>query len=211
MEYKAVIFDLDGVLCYTDHYHYLAWKQIAGEKGIYFDEEINKRLRGVSRMESLDIILERADTKYTKAQKEGMAERKNSTYRALLNSLSEKDMAKGVLDTLRILKNKGIKTAVGSSSKNAVFILQKLGLMEWFDVVVDGTMISHSKPHPEVFIKAADLLDERPYDCLVVEDAAAGIEAANAGGFASAGIGDAQGHPKAAYKISELSEILGLV
>lgn len=211
LKYNAIIFDLDGVICSTDKYHYQAWKKIAEEEGIYFDEEINKRLRGVSRMESLQIILEKANKEYTQEEQMQLAQKKNEIYVELLGQMTEECLGKDIKDTLQKLRKIGLKLAIGSSSKNAKFILKKLGLDNFFDAVSDGSNISFSKPHPEVFIKAVDMLNERPYDCLVVEDAMAGIEAAYRGGFQTAGIGDAGNHIKVTYKIQNISELLEIV
>ncbi len=190
---KSYIFDLDGVICFTDKYHYLAWKQVADEQGIYFDEEINNRLRGVSRMASLEIILERSDKLYTMSEKVAMAEKKNHIYREYLKQMSPEDLSSEVKSTLEELKYKGCKLAIGSSSKNTRFILERIGLVDFFDAIVDGTMIAHSKPNPEVFLKAAELMEADPSSCIVVEDAKAGIQAAKAGGFISFALyGDAR-------------------
>ena len=198
---KAVIFDLDGVICFTDKYHYIAWKKLADKLGIYFDEEINNRLRGVSRMASLDIILEKADKEYSENEKEKMAEEKNDTYVELLKEMSPADLSKQVKTTLFELKNRGYMLAIGSSSKNTKMILEQIGLLDFFDAISDGTNISKSKPDPEVFLKAAEFLGVDPGECLVVEDAKAGIQAAVDGGFESAGIGEAAEHPKVTYKM----------
>ncbi len=208
MRYKAVIFDLDGVICFTDRYHYLAWKEIADEEKIHFDEKINERLRGVSRMDSLNIILERATREYTASEKSRLAEKKNRIYVGLLQNMNEDSVDKDTRKTLAALKKKGVKIAIGSSSKNAKTILARTGLSDMFDAVVDGNQITHSKPHPEIFIKALDAIGERPCDCIVVEDAVAGIEAAYRGGLSSVGIGDAVNHPKVTYKIEKISELL---
>lgn len=207
---KAVIFDLDGVICFTDKYHYIAWKKLADKNGIYFDEEINNRLRGVSRMDSLDIILERATKKYSDAEKEDMAAEKNATYVELLKEMSPADLSDEVKNTLDELRNRGYKLAIGSSSKNTKLILNQLGLGEFFDAVSDGTNITKSKPDPEVFLKAAEFVGENPADCLVVEDAKAGIEAATAGGFKSAGLGEATEHPNVTYKLNSFKDLLTL-
>lgn len=191
MKYKAVIFDLDGVICHTDKYHYQAWKQVADELGIYFDEKINNRLRGVSRMESFEIILERYDGVMTEEEKVSYTTKKNEIYKELLKNMSPADLSDEVKDTLDTLRARGLKLAVGSSSKNAGFILGQLGLGGYFDALSDGNNITHSKPDPEVFIKAAQFVGEAPEDCLVVEDAKAGLEAAIAGGMKCAAIGDA--------------------
>ncbi len=208
MKYKAVIFDLDGVICCTDAYHYQAWKHIADEKGIYFDREINNRLRGVSRMESLEIILERSQVQYTAAEKEQMTEEKNNIYRALLKNMSEKDLTDEVKNTLDELRRRGLKLAIGSSSKNTRTILKQIGLEGYFDGISDGNNIIRSKPDPEVFLKAAQLIHEDPHSCLVVEDARAGIEAAMLGGFDSAGLSDAAQSGLATYTLSSFKNLL---
>lgn len=194
MKFKAVIFDLDGVLLSTDQYHYRAWKQLADQKGIYFDELINERLRGVSRMESLEIILERAESVYSAEEKEAMATQKNDAYRQLLESLTPQDVFPGVVELLDGLSQQNIKIAVGSSSKNAGFILEKVGLQPYFEgAVCDGTHISRSKPDPEVFLKAAARVGIDPGECLVLEDAEAGVQAAKAAGMTAMGVGAAAG------------------
>ncbi|WP_150275841.1 beta-phosphoglucomutase [Paenibacillus tepidiphilus] len=190
---KAVIFDLDGVIVSTDEYHYQAWKQISDAEGIPFDREANERLRGVSRMESLELILEQASTRYTAEQKQGLAERKNVIYRELLNRLSETDILPGVMNLITALQERHILTAIGSSSKNTPVILNKIGLDNVFDVVVDGNDIRNSKPDPEVFLQAAERLGISPEDCVVVEDAEAGIAAAHAAGMKTVGVGAAAG------------------
>lgn len=190
--YRAVIFDLDGVLCSTDRCHYLAWKQLADKYKLCFNETVNSRLRGVSREESLELILENnRERNFDALQKTRMLEEKNAEYRALLENMSPEDLSEEVHTTLETLRVCGLKMAVGSSSKNAKLILKKLGLEDFFDAVSDGTNIRRSKPDPEVFLKAAEMLGISPQECLVVEDAAAGIEAANRGGFDCAGLGEA--------------------
>ena len=203
----SFIFDLDGVLVFTDRYHYQAWKQMADSIGCYFDEKINNRLRGVSRMASLDIILERADRKYTQEEKEKLAAQKNEIYRRLLSQMTPADVTDSVRKTLAALKKSGHKLAIGSSSKNTKFILQQVDLAAPFDAVSDGTNITHSKPDPEVFLKAAQFLGEDPADCVVIEDAYSGIDAAKAGGMFAIGIGDAAGYDKADWHIQDFSEI----
>ena len=207
----AVIFDLDGVLVTTDELHYEAWKEMADLHGIYFDKTINDRLRGVSRMASLEIILERADRLYDLDEKEEMAAWKNARYVILLDGLTPDDLLPGALDTLRELKENGILTAIGSSSRNTPKILDRLGIRDQFDAVSDGNNITRSKPDPEVFLKGAQFLGLAPDDCAVVEDAVAGIDAANAGGFMSIGIGDAASYEKADAKITRIGELLDLV
>ncbi len=210
-KYKGIIFDLDGVICFTDKYHYQAWKKLADSLGIYFDEEINNRLRGVSRMKSLEIILERSDKEYTSGEKQQLADRKNEEYVRLLAEMSPKDLSEEVKDTLDVLHSRGYLLAIGSSSKNAKNILKRLGLGNYFDAVSDGTNITKSKPDPEVFLKAAEYLHADPAECLVVEDAKAGIDAATAGGFDSAGLGEAAAYEKTVYAMKNfaaLKEIL---
>ena len=211
MKYKAVIFDLDGVICFTDKYHYQAWKQMADRMGIYFDEQINNRLRGVSRRESLEIILERYDRKLSEEEKQQLAEEKNAVYVQLLEKMSEKDLSKEVKDTLDALRRKGCKLAIGSSSKNAKLILNRLGLGNYFDAISDGTNISKSKPHPEVFLKAAEFLHMSPADCLIVEDARAGVKAANEGGFDSAGLGEAATYRQVSYALKGFGDLVDII
>lgn len=209
---NSIIFDLDGVLVFTDKFHYKAWKKLADSIGVYFDEEINNRLRGVSRMDSLDIILERYEGEpLSSERKRELADTKNGYYRDLLATLTEDDVSMEVRDTLAELKKKGIRIAIGSSSRNAKFILEQVGLTGVFDAVSDGTNITHSKPDPEVFLKAAEFLGEDPSTCMVVEDAEAGIDAAIAGGMYSAAIGDAVGCNKADYTLNSISDVLSIV
>lgn len=212
MKYRAVIFDLDGVICHTDHYHYLAWKQLADRLGIYFDLTINNRLRGVSRMDSLDIILERWDGEpFTDKQKEEFATEKNERYKILLNEMSPSDLSAEVKSTLEELRARGYLLAIGSSSRNARLILGRIGLGDYFDAISDGNNITHSKPHPEVFLKAAEYVSCEPSACLVVEDAKAGVDAAIAAGMDSAAIGDASSYEKATYSLSTFSELIKVV
>lgn len=211
MKYKAVIFDLDGVICHTDRYHYQAWKQVADDLGIYFDEEINNRLRGVSRMESFEIILENYYGSMSQEEKTFYAEKKNEVYKELLKHMSPNDLSQEVKETLAALRLKGLKLAIGSSSKNAGFILERLGLSGYFDAISDGNNITYSKPDPEVFLKAAQFLSEAPIDCLVVEDAKAGLEAAKAGNMDCGAIGDGKTCNIATYQLDRFSDLLEIV
>ena len=206
-KYKAIIFDLDGVLCATDHYHYLAWKAIADVEGIYFDEKINNRLRGVSRLDSLDIILEKSSRKYSNEEKEELAYKKNEIYKSFLEFLSPGDLCPNVSDTLAFLYGK-YRLAIGSSSRNTMLIVNKLCIRKYFDVIVDGNMISKSKPDPEVYLKCAELLGLPPSSCLVVEDAPSGIIAAVRGGFDTAAIGEARESNDVSYKLDSISDLL---
>lgn len=190
---KAIIFDLDGVLCFTDKYHYQAWKALADELGIYFDEKINDRLRGVSRMASLEIILEKSDQKYTQEEKIRFTEKKNELYRKLLCHMCPKDVTEDVRQTLTELKRRGYLLAIGSSSKNTPFIINQIDIASFFDAVADGNDITRCKPDPEVFLTAAVKLGVEPEKCVVVEDAEAGIRAAKAGNMTAFALGgDAQ-------------------
>ena len=211
MKYKGIIFDLDGVLVHTDKYHYLAWKQTADRLGIYFDEKINNKLRGVSRMASLEIILEGSTKKFSDGQKQKLAEEKNSVYRRYLEGLTQKDLGEGVLQTLEKLKAMGFKLAVGSSSRNAVLILKKTGIYKFFDAISDGNNISKPKPDPEVFIKAAGMLGLMCGQCLVVEDAVSGVLAATAANMDCAAIGDAAKHKIATYNLESINQLTDIV
>lgn len=206
---KAFIFDLDGVIVFTDRFHYQAWKKIADRMGIYFDEEINNRLRGVSRMDSLDIILERYEGEaLSQEEKEALAEEKNAFYRFLLENMTPADVGHEVRDTLKELRRRGYKLALGSSSKNAKYILERVGLLDAFDAISDGTNISKSKPDPEVFLKGAEFLGVEPVECVVVEDALAGIDAAKDGNMMAAGIGDARDYEKTDYRLDTFADLL---
>lgn len=211
MKYQAVIFDLDGVICSTDTYHYQAWKAIADELEIPFDETINHRLRGVSRMESFEIILEKYDKEMSREEKVSWTEKKNEIYKELLKNMSPADLSEEVKSTLDALREKGLLLAIGSSSKNAGFILGQLGLGEYFDAVSDGNNITKSKPDPEVFVKAAQFIGKEPEVCLVVEDAKAGVEAAKAGGMDCVAIGDAVKCGMAEHNLSTFADLLQVV
>ena len=200
---KAVIFDLDGVIVSTDDCHYRAWKKMADEEGIYFDREINNRLRGVSRMASLEIVLEKANREYSEKEKQEMAERKNNYYKELICELTPNDILTGVTEKLDELKENGIKIAIGSSSKNTPIILKQIGLNKYFDAVSDGNNITHSKPDPEVFLKAAEMLGIAPENCMIVEDADAGIEAGKRAGMKTLAVQGANG---ADFKAKNLAE-----
>lgn len=211
MNRRALIFDLDGVIVHTDKYHYQAWKQMADKRSIYFDQEINNRLRGVSRLESLEIILERYEGEpLSQQQKEAMAEEKNEIYRDLLKTMTPDEVDPSVRETLAELRRRGCRLALGSSSKNARFILAQTGLTDAFDAISDGTNIMNSKPDPEVFLKAAQFLGVAPGECAVVEDACAGIKAAKAGGMLAIAIGDAVCDERADYRLESFEQLLEL-
>ncbi len=179
---KGAIFDLDGVIVDTAKYHYLAWKELAAELGFDFKESDNERLKGVSRMRSLEILLEVGGIEATEEEKLKMAETKNTRYVEMLQSLNKSELLEGAEQYLRKLKSEGVLISLGSASKNAPLILDKLGITELFDAIVDGNSVSKAKPDPEVFLKGAEMLGLSPADCVVFEDSQAGIEAArNAG------------------------------
>lgn len=212
MKYRAVIFDLDGVICSTDEYHFAAWKQLAETIGVTdFSRADSDLQRGVSRMESLEIILRKSERHFTEAEKIALADRKNQIYKSMLANMSEADLSEDVRFTLFTLRERGLKLAIGSSSKNTKYILERIGLGDFFDAVADGNMISRGKPDPEVFLKAAELLHLASCDCLVVEDAQAGIQAARAGGFDAAGIGSAASYEGTAYSLASVSDLLAIV
>ena len=212
MKYAGIIFDLDGVICSTDEYHYRAWKRMADTMGVYFDRTINNRLRGVARMECLEIILERYEGEpLSREKKVALTTLKNDMYRESLKEMSTADLSEEVKTTLDTLRARGLKLAIGSSSKNAPFILGQLGLGTYFDAISDGNNITRSKPDPEVFLKAAGFLGLEPADCLVVEDAVSGAEAGHAGGFKVACVGDASENKAGHFNLSSFRELLDLV
>ncbi|MBO5322717.1 MAG: beta-phosphoglucomutase [Oscillospiraceae bacterium] len=179
---KGAIFDLDGVLVDTAKYHYLAWKELALELGFDFTEKDNEQLKGVSRMRSLELLLQIGKISMTEAQKLELADRKNRRYVQMLQALTKADLLEGAEACILQLRQKGVKISLGSASKNAPFILEKLEIRDLFDAVVDGNMVSRAKPDPEVFLTAVQLLALKPEECCVFEDAQAGIDAAKAAG-----------------------------
>ncbi|WP_421920114.1 beta-phosphoglucomutase [Marinifilum sp.] len=186
---SACIFDLDGVVVDTAKYHYIAWKSLANELGFDFTEEDNERLKGVSRMTSLDILLEIGGVELDEKTKLELADKKNKNYVEFILKMTPDEILPGVKDFFNELKEKGIKIALGSASKNAMTILNQLELTDYFDAVVDGTHVSNAKPDPEVFLKGAELLGVSPSECIVFEDAEAGVEAAINGNMKCVGIG----------------------
>ena len=211
MGFRGIIFDLDGVIVSTDEQHYLGWKALADRLGIPFSREVNSRFRGVSRMACMNILEELGGKHYTDSEKIAYADWKNEYYRELLDQMSPADLSQEVRSTLDALRARGLKLAVGSSSKNAKFILQRIGLSDYFDAVSDGTNISRSKPDPEVFLKAAEYLGLAPSDCLVVEDAVSGVEAAHAGGMKAATVGDAAGRGCGDFILSRFADLLAYI
>lgn len=206
---KGIIFDLDGVLLSTDHFHYLAWKSLADELGIPFCERDNEKLRGVSRMASFEIILaNKPELQLSDAEKEAYATKKNEQYRAYLHQLTPADVDPSVRSALAELRARGYRLAVGSSSKNAGFILERTELTACFDAVADGNDIKNSKPDPEVFLTAAARIGLEGSACAVVEDAEAGLQAAIGGGMLPVAIGSAKGSPLAAFSLERFDELL---
>lgn len=207
MKLKACIFDLDGVIVDTAKYHYLAWTRLAQELKIPFDEKDNEQLKGVSRMTSLDIILRKGRKEFTEEQKKELAERKNFWYLELCSSINEKEILPGVKAFFDLLKKEEILIGLGSASKNARLILEKLKLTCYFDVIVDGNKITKAKPHPQVFLRAAEELKVDPEDAIVFEDAEAGVEAAIRGGFYCIAIGHAGRLEKADKVLGSTAEL----
>lgn len=211
MGYQAVIFDLDGVICHTDQYHYQAWKEIAEELKIPFNQGINDRMRGVDRMASLEVLLEGTNKDFSAEMKNHYADKKNRIYQKLLTNLSPAQLTTDVKETLAGVRTSGLKIAIGSSSKNTKRILDRLGLDSFFDAVSDGTDTSQAKPNPEIFLIAAARMGVEPGRCLVVEDAKSGILAAQAAGMDVAAFGDIGESGLANYKLNQLSDLLNII
>lgn len=188
---KACLFDLDGVIVDTAKYHYLAWKRLANQLGFDFTEHQNEELKGVSRMKSLELILDWGGVTLTESDKEHWATFKNEWYLELVSGMTPTEILPGVLDFLAQLKAQHIKIGLGSVSKNAKLILQKIELLDWFDAIIDGTNLTFGKPDPQVFLLGAEALKVLPAECVVFEDAVAGIESATRAGMKSVGIGSA--------------------
>ena len=205
---RGVIFDLDGVLVSTDEYHYRSWARLCSEEGFtFFDREFNHKFRGVGRMQCVHILLTAAGEHYTPERQKEVAERKNRYFADSLETVTPECLLPGSLEMLRALRKRGIKIAVASNSRNAKPIIEKTLIGELLDVIVDGYDITNSKPDPEVFLLAAKWLALPPADCLVVEDAVAGIVAANRAGMRSLGIGTPDMLPIATTIVRDLSEI----
>lgn len=204
---KAFIFDLDGVIVDTAKYHFLAWKKIANKLGFEFTHENNELLKGVSRVRSLDIILELGNIEAAQADKNKWLVQKNEDYLSYLVDMDESEILPGVMTVLNYLKERKQLIALGSASKNARPILEKTGTLAYFDVIVDGNDVSNAKPDPEVFLLAAKLLNTKPEDCIVLEDSVAGIQAANIGLMISVGIGEASTLYEAKYLFKDFNQM----
>jgi beta-phosphoglucomutase len=206
-EIKACLFDLDGVIVDTAKYHFIAWKRLANQLGIDFTEAENEKLKGVSRMESLQLILDWGGLKKSEHEMLELATIKNSWYVEMINEMQADEILPGVIDFLDDLKVANIKIALGSASKNSETILRKINLFDEFDAIIDGTKVSQSKPHPEVFLKGAEALNIAPENCIVFEDAIAGVEAAINGGMRVVGIGERKILTKANLVVEGLHQL----
>ncbi len=204
---KAVIFDLDGVVVYTDKYHYLGWKQLADEQGWRFDESLNDQLRGVSRMASLQVILDHNGVELPEDEKETLASRKNEYYKKLLETIDDSALVSGAIEFIKALRSYGVLIGLGSSSRNAQMVLDKLEIAPLFDAVVTGHDITRSKPDPQIFLLGAEKLGVSPEECAVFEDAASGVEAALAGGMLAVGFGPSEGLEQAHIHITSYNEL----
>ncbi|PTR01639.1 beta-phosphoglucomutase [Mucilaginibacter yixingensis] len=204
---KACIFDLDGVIVDTAVYHYKAWKRLAAELGFDFTEHDNERLKGVSRMRSLEIILEIGNVIKSEAEKEELADRKNRWYVDMINQMQPNEVLPGACEFVQACRDAGIKTALGSASKNSMTILNKIGMTDLFDAIIDGNKVSKAKPDPEVFLKGAAELGVQPADCVVFEDAIAGIEAAKNADMKAVGIGEQETLKEADVVVKGLGEV----
>lgn len=209
-EMRAAIFDLDGVIVDTARYHYLAWKRLANEHGFDFNEADNERLKGVSRVRSLEILLQIGGLTLDEASKTEMAAKKNKWYVDYISHMDASEILPCAVEYLKSIRAKGIKTAIGSASKNAPLILERLGIISLFDTIVDGNKVSKAKPDPEVFLRAAEELGIAPINCVVFEDAEAGIQAALRAGMGAVGIGKLSNLKEAEIIIPGLFELVML-
>ena len=204
---NGFIFDLDGVIVDTAQFHFIAWKKTAAELGFNLTEALNEKLKGVSRIASLQKILDWAGASISNEEFDKMTFEKNENYLSYVNQMTERDILPGVYPLLKIIKSEGFPIALGSASKNAKHILDRVGLLDMFDAIVDGNNVTKAKPDPEVFINAAKLLGVNPEDCVVFEDSVAGIQAANIAHMTSIGIGDSSVLSEADYCFKNFTEI----
>ena len=203
----AVLFDLDGVIVRSDEYHYRGWKQLADEEGWDFDKTLNHQLRGVSRMDSLQIILDHNNVEISEEEKRALADRKNGYYRQSLSDMNEGDYIPGAVELMDELSNSSVKMAICSSSRNAPFILDVLGIADRFETVVSGHDIDRAKPDPQIFLLAAERIGVPAARCVVFEDAESGIQAARNAGMHSVGVGSADHLPSATVVVADLTEM----
>ena len=207
MRTAACIFDLDGVIVDTARYHFLAWKKLTDQLGVHFTEEDNERLKGVSRMASLEIILEIGNIKTDDSTKLEYATLKNKWYTDFISKMTPDEILPGSLDFIKELRKANIRVAIGSASKNTPLILKRVGILELFDAVADGNIVSKAKPDPDIFIKAAEMVNVKPRKCVVFEDAVAGVQAALNAGMMCIGVGSPKILIKAHYVVSGLKEM----
>jgi len=205
--FEAAIFDLDGVIVDTAKYHYLAWKRLANELGFDFTEEQNEKLKGVSRIKSLEILLEIGNIKVDEKTKNELATKKNKWYVEYISSLDEKNILAGAKELILELKKNNLKIALGSASKNSMLIMKNINLLPYFDVIIDGNKVEKAKPDPEVFLLAAKELNINPSLCIVFEDAEAGIEAAKKANMFAVGLGNLENLKKADIVITSLLDL----
>ncbi len=203
---KGLIFDLDGVIVTTEHNHFIAWKRTADLLGIPFSYEDNEMLKGVSRVDSLKKILAMGNMSISQEQFDALLKDKNDFYKDSIAELTRADLLPGVLELLESAKRQKVPMAIGSSSKNAPYIIDLLELNDYFEVIIDGNKVQYPKPHPEVFLKAAQAMHVEPEDCIVFEDAESGIQAAQAGGFFAIGVGNPNIKELAALYLNDLTE-----
>lgn len=203
----ACIFDLDGVIVDTARYHFLAWQKLAKELNVELTSELNERLKGVGRMESLNIILELGRLQRSDLEKEALATRKNGWFVEFIEAMKKEEIFDGATELFAELKAHGVKVALASSSKNAQTVLKKLEIGNYFEAIVDGNMIARSKPDPEIFLKAAGMLQVNPNECVVVEDAEAGVEAAIRAGMKCVGIGKKEQLHKANRVVNRIGQL----
>ena len=208
---EAVIFDLDGVITDTAEYHYLAWKQLGEDLDIPFDREFNETLKGVSRMDSLERILALGGKQnaFSEEEKLALAAKKNEHYVTLIQHISEQDLLPGIIAFLNEIRNAGLKIGMASASKNALMVVEALKVRHYFDDIVDAATVAQSKPHPEVFLRAAEALDVEPSRCIGVEDATAGITAIHAAGMYAVGVGPESALHEADYRVDS-TDLLSL-
>lgn len=206
---KGFLFDLDGVITDSAEYHYRAWKKLAEKIGIQIDREFNEQLKGVDRMDSLDRILKygNKENDFTAQEKAALAVEKNNDYLTLIESITPEDILPGIMELISQIKEHDLKMGLTSASKNAPFILERLGISKEFDIVVDPATLSKSKPDPEIFLKGAELLGLEPAECIGVEDAEAGIESIRRAGMFSVGVGDELSMRDADYRVENTAQL----